>query len=136
MPLFEEAVRKIKNVRVINNKLKKIGEIVIGGVEYFVEDEWVKNFAPGNKRRMKNAKKETAKAKKVLNKFGKLDILLCHQPPYGILDKVNFSGAPKKPIRHPVIANALDTPFTVIVLSYMSSNSAILAWPLPKLICS
>jgi Icc-related predicted phosphoesterase len=31
---------------------------------------------------------------RVLKRFGKIDILVCHQPPYGILDKVNFPGVP------------------------------------------
>jgi len=45
-----------------------------------------------------NAKKDSAKAKKILNHFGKnLDILLCHGPPKGYLDKVSGKyGAPKR----------------------------------------
>src|SRR5690606_7433878 len=47
-----------------------------------------------------------------------------------------FSGAPIYPIRQPVIANALETPFTVTVLSYISSNWAMLACSPAKLMCS
>jgi len=41
------------------------------------------------------AKKETEKAKRVLRWFGSLDILICHQPPYRILDKVTAKFAPQ-----------------------------------------
>ena len=44
---------------------------------------------------MKGAQKETENAKKFINKLGYVDILLCHQPPYGVLDKVSFKNAPK-----------------------------------------
>ncbi len=44
---------------------------------------------------MKIAKAESKKAQGILKRFGKVDILVCHQPPYGILDKVNFPGVPK-----------------------------------------
>jgi len=44
---------------------------------------------------MEDAKKETDKAKKILTKFNKLNILLCHQPPYGILDKMLNRADPK-----------------------------------------
>ena len=42
-------------------------------------------------------KKDTEKAKKVLKWFSKqkIDILLHHQPPHGVLDKVTFKKAPK-----------------------------------------
>jgi Icc-related predicted phosphoesterase len=44
---------------------------------------------------MSSAKVQTEKVKKVIKKFRNLDILICHQPPYGYLDKVNFPGIPK-----------------------------------------
>ena len=44
---------------------------------------------------MKKAKKETDKAKRILKRFKNIDILICHQPPYGILDKVTWKEAPK-----------------------------------------
>jgi hypothetical protein len=69
----------------------------IGGLEYFIDTSWVNEFKPVDfKKRMEGAKKETEKARRVLRGFGNLDILLCHQPPYGYLDRVNFSGAPKE----------------------------------------
>jgi Icc-related predicted phosphoesterase len=37
------------------------------------------------------------KAKKILNNFGFLDILVSHHPPYGYLDKVSSKYNPPKP---------------------------------------
>ena len=44
---------------------------------------------------MKNAVKDTKEAKKALDSFGKIDILMCHQPPNGVLDIVKNPRAPK-----------------------------------------
>ncbi len=44
---------------------------------------------------MSEAKKQTDKAKRILRWFGSLDILVCHQPPHGILDEVTSRSAPK-----------------------------------------
>lgn len=86
----------LKNVRVVNNRIANFNDIRIGGLEYFTDTCWVREFKPADfRKKIREAKKETDKAKKVLKWFNNLDILLCHQPPYGILDKVGFSGAPK-----------------------------------------
>jgi Icc-related predicted phosphoesterase len=96
LPLLTNDLNAIDNVKVINNKVIDFNGIKIGGLEYFVDTNWVRDFKPSDfKKKMAEAKKETAKAKKVLNKFGKIDILLCHQPPYGALDKSNNPYAPK-----------------------------------------
>src|SRR3989344_6011937 len=52
-------------------------------------------YARADEKIIQKAKKETEKARRVLRKFGKVDVLICHQPPYGILDKVNSLFAPK-----------------------------------------
>ncbi len=86
----------MKNVRVINNRIANFEGLRIGGLEYFVDTSWIREFKPSDFRdKMQAAKKESDKAKRVLKGFGKVDILLCHQPPYGVLDRVNFPGAPK-----------------------------------------
>ncbi len=95
LPLLEQGIRTIENVHIINNRKVNLEGIAIAGSQFFVEEEWVKRFSPDDKRRMKRAKKETAKAKKFYSKLGYVDILLCHQPPYGILDKVTAEFAPK-----------------------------------------
>ena len=80
----------------MNDKLLKIKGQKIGCLEYFIDVSWVKDFRPHDfEKRLESAKKETEKAKKALEKFGKVDILLCHQPPLGILDKVNNNFVPK-----------------------------------------
>ena len=69
----------------------------IGFLEYFTDNSWVKEFQSKDKKTIKRARLGTAKAKRVLKRFGKVDILVCHQPPYGVLDKVGKEGgAPKK----------------------------------------
>jgi len=95
LPYLTKTLSKMKNVKIINNKLVNFKGISIGGMNYFIDTNWVKEFKPSDyKKRMKSAKKGTDKAKKYLNKFGVVDILIHHQPPYGILDKVG-NMAPK-----------------------------------------
>jgi Icc-related predicted phosphoesterase len=94
------ATRKVidddSKMHLVKNSLRILGGLRIGFLEYFIDECWVREFKPEDyKKRLKAAKKESKKARRVLKRFGKVDILVCHQPPYGILDKVNFSGAPK-----------------------------------------
>lgn len=99
LPLMTTNMLKIKNVNLLRNQIRNINGLRIGGLEHFIDTCWVREFKPGDfKDRMKRAKRETDKAKKVLKWFGEhdLDILLCHSPPYGFLDKVSGKyGAPK-----------------------------------------
>ena len=95
-PDLTTSLKKMKNVKIINNRLKNFQGIKIGGLEYFTDTNWVRDFKPSDyKKRMKKAKKATDKARRVLRWFGKVDILVCHQPPHRYLDKVTFKGAPK-----------------------------------------
>jgi Icc-related predicted phosphoesterase len=96
LPYLYNDLNLIKNVKVINNRLVNFNGIRIGGLEYFIDTSWVRDFKPSDyKKRLSRAKKQTDKAKKILNRFESLDILLCHQPPYGVLDKVTAKFAPK-----------------------------------------
>lgn len=96
LPLLEASLKEIADVRIINDRVVNFHGIRIGGLEYFIDTSWVKEFKPEDySERLKRAKKETERAKRVLGRFGKLDILVCHQPPFGVLDRVNFPGAPK-----------------------------------------
>jgi Icc-related predicted phosphoesterase len=96
LPFLSNDLKKIEGVKLINNLFVNFEGVKIGGLEYFVDVSWVKEFRPVDfKNEMKSAKIETDKAKKVLKEFSEIDILICHQPPYGILDKINFPGAPK-----------------------------------------
>ncbi|MFH1451792.1 MAG: metallophosphoesterase [archaeon] len=90
-------IEKMSDVVIVKNRLRLLDNLRVGFLEYFTDTSWVREFKPANYReKMKKAKKETDKARRVLSRFGNgLDILVCHQPPYGILDKVNFKGVPK-----------------------------------------
>ncbi|MCK5624451.1 metallophosphoesterase [Candidatus Pacearchaeota archaeon] len=90
-------INNMKNIFLVKNRLRKINNLRVGFLEYFVDTSWVNEFKPKDfKKEMKKAKNETSKAKKVLKKFKKIDILVCHQPPYGILDKVSNKYDPPK----------------------------------------
>jgi len=96
LPFLKDALERISGVRIINNRLANFGGVRIGGLEYFLDTSWVKEFKPGDySDNFRQAARESAKARKVLSGFGKVDVLLCHQPPYGVLDRVTFKGAPK-----------------------------------------
>lgn len=89
LPFLTDDLNAIKGVRVINNRLANFHQIRIGGLEYFVDTNWLREFKPSDyTKRMKESVKATDKTKKILKWFGNLDILLCHQPPYGFLDEV------------------------------------------------
>ena len=95
LPRLIHDINKTKNTQVVKNQLRIINGLRVGFLEYFLEDSWVKEFKEKDKKIIQKAKKETEKARRVLRKFGKVDVLICHQPPYGILDKVNSLFAPK-----------------------------------------
>ncbi|MAG37924.1 hypothetical protein CMI45_00860 [Candidatus Pacearchaeota archaeon] len=96
LPFLTDALNKIKGVRVINNRAVKVKGVRIGGLDYFIDDVWVRTFKPDDYNdRLQSARKQTVRARKILKKFGNVDILICHQPPYGVLDKVTFKQAPK-----------------------------------------
>jgi len=95
LPFLTNDLSKINGVRVINDRLVSFNGVRIGGLQYFVDTNWVQDFKPKDyRKRMKKAKRQTDKARKVLGRFGEVDILVHHQPPYGFLDKVG-SMAPK-----------------------------------------
>ncbi|MCF7910370.1 metallophosphoesterase [Candidatus Pacearchaeota archaeon] len=87
---------KLENVFLVKNQLRNFNKIKVGFLEYFIDNSWIKEFDEKDKKRIKSAKKQTEKAKRILKRFGnKIDILICHQPLYGYLDKVKAKYAPK-----------------------------------------
>jgi Icc-related predicted phosphoesterase len=97
LPHLRAGMKKIKNFHIMSNRIKKVEKLKIGFLEFFLDVCWFKTFGEKDKRLMESAKKGTAKAKKILKNFGKVDILISHQPPYGVLDKITgLEGAPKK----------------------------------------
>jgi Icc-related predicted phosphoesterase len=91
-----DKVDAMKNVHLVKNVVRNLGKLKVGFLEYYIDNSWVKEFQEKDKGKIREAKKDTAKAKKVLERFGKskIDILVCHQPPFGVLDRVNFPGVP------------------------------------------
>lgn len=96
LPYLSKDLNALPGVRVINNRVANFEGVRIGGLKYFVDTNWVREFKPSDyKYSLAKAKKETGKAKQVLRWFNFLNILVCHQPPYGVLDKVTAKFAPK-----------------------------------------
>jgi len=96
LPYLYDHLNSINGVRIINNTLANFKGIRIGGIEYFIDTNWVKEFRPSDfKEKITEAKKQTARTKKVLQRFDSVAILICHQPPYGILDKVTAKFVPE-----------------------------------------
>ena len=96
LPSLRQGMNKINDFYFVRNVVRNIGGLRIGFLEYFNDVCWYKEFNNKNKKRITKAKEETAKAKKILKNFGSLDILVCHHPPFGYLDKVSGKyGAPK-----------------------------------------
>ncbi len=95
LPRLKKRIDRVKNFHLARNVVRNIGGLRIGFLEYFVDNCWIKEFGDKDKKRIKMAKKETEKAKKVLKGFGSLDILVCHQPPFGVLDKMLNRNGPK-----------------------------------------
>jgi|SRR3989344_933112 len=96
LPFLTDDLSSINGVRVINNRVANFKGLRIGGLDYFIDTSWVMEFKPSDYReKLRNARDETEKARGVLSRFNSLDILVCHQPPYRVLDKVTAKFAPK-----------------------------------------
>lgn len=91
-------IKRIKKVHVVKNNVRRFGNLRVGFLEYFVDNSWIKEFGMKDEGKRKDGKRQTVKARRVLKRFGRnLDILICHQPPLGVLDKVGTGdGAPKE----------------------------------------
>jgi len=96
IPLFEGSLAKIKNQIFIDYASVKLKGVKIAGISQFIETRWVNEFRAGGMEAMLLAMIEEEMAKVFFNSVGKVDILVSHQPPYGILDKVGASYAPKE----------------------------------------
>jgi len=92
-----EIINRMKDVHLVKNSLRVIKRLRVGFLENYSDVAWVKEFKPTDyAEKMQQAREETEKAKRVLRRFSNLDILVCHQPPYGVLDKVTNPAAPKE----------------------------------------
>jgi Icc-related predicted phosphoesterase len=97
LPYLRKSISRLDNFYVIKNVVRNINGVRVGFLEYFVDINWIQNFKPSNyTKRLLKARKDSTRAKNILKNFKNLDILICHQPPYGYLDKVSSKyGAPK-----------------------------------------
>jgi Icc-related predicted phosphoesterase len=96
LPFITNSLKKISGVKIINNRLVNFDGVKIGGLKYFIDESWVKEFKPTDySERLEHSRWESKKAKKILKNFSEVDVLVCHQPPYRVLDKVNAKFAPK-----------------------------------------
>lgn len=95
LPRLREGLNKIRDFHLARNTVRNIDGIRMGFLEFFDDVCWYKEFNDKDQKKIRKAKKETAKAKQILENFNDLDILVCHQPPYGYLDETNNPSAPK-----------------------------------------
>ncbi|MCK4650533.1 metallophosphoesterase [Candidatus Pacearchaeota archaeon] len=96
LPSLRQNMNRIKDFYFVRNRVRNIGGLRIGFLEYFNDTCWNKEYNNKDKKKIAKARKETAKAKQILINFKNLDILVCHQPPYGYLDETNHPSAPKE----------------------------------------
>ena len=98
---YEDKVKKLKNIKIIERKKLKINNLeIIGHGGYLDVTEYIKNPLHDDKEKQKELikryKKSTYQLTKLLQKTKpkKGFIFLIHYPPYGIFDKVKFKGSP------------------------------------------
>ncbi len=96
LPYMRERMDKIRNFHFVRNTVRNIGGVRIGFLEYFSDICWFREFQSKDQKQIAKARKQTAKAKRILKNFNRIDILVCHQPPYGFLDKTDHPSAPKE----------------------------------------
>jgi Icc-related predicted phosphoesterase len=95
IPLFESALAKLKNQVFIDYASVELNGVKIAGISHFIETRWVHEFRGGGMEAMLLAMIEEEMARTFFNAVGKVDILVSHQPPYGVLDRVGAKYAPK-----------------------------------------
>lgn len=94
LPFLEDNLKKI-GVNVINNRQVKLKGITIGGLQYFLDHHSV-IYLSYHEDISQRSLKERKRASDTLKKFGHVDILLCHQPPFGILDYADNKRVPEE----------------------------------------
>lgn len=95
LPFLYQDLEAICGVRLIDNRAAAFRGLRIGGIKYFTDICWAEEFGlSGIEKIRKRAQKDTEKTGKVLARLGKVDILLTHVPPYGVLDRVDSASIP------------------------------------------
>jgi Icc-related predicted phosphoesterase len=97
LPLLYDRLMATGNVRIIDNRLAVFRGVRIGGIRYFTDISWAEEFElAGIEKVRQRTLGETHKAEKILQRFGRVDILVTHVPPYGMLDTVNSTTTPPR----------------------------------------
>lgn len=94
LPLLEKQLSETRNIYLLNNRQISFRGIKIAGNSFFVDVLWSRTFSPGSKPALHNAMEQEAEAKRFFGSLDYVDILITHQPPYGILDLVNSPYVP------------------------------------------
>jgi Icc-related predicted phosphoesterase len=90
LPFLYDTLKEMENVRLIDNRLALFDGIRIGGIKYFTDISWAEEFELASIAKIRErALRETGKVESILARFSRVDILVTHVPPYGILDTVN-----------------------------------------------
>ncbi|MBU3896887.1 MAG: metallophosphoesterase [Nanoarchaeota archaeon] len=84
---------KFDNVKLINYKKSKFEDITFIGIPYFKDADWIMRFTPENEVSLLRAQKKQELARQHLKELGKADIVMMHDLPYGIMDKVRNPSA-------------------------------------------
>ena len=95
---YKSKIKKMKNLVLVDKKIKKVNDIKIIGYGGYVDSTiYIKENIDNTKEEHKKRVKEYNKDKKRLRKLvrGKRGfIFLTHYPPYKILDKIKYKGSP------------------------------------------
>jgi Icc-related predicted phosphoesterase len=95
LPYLYQDLLKIRGLRLIDNRLAVFRGVRIGGVKYFTDVSWTREFELDSLPKIQGrALRDTQNAGRALDRFGKLDILVTHVPPYGVLDRVESKTIP------------------------------------------
>lgn len=96
LPLLYQGILSVHGARLIDNRVAVFRGLRIGGVQFFTDLCWAEEFElAGIEKIRKRAVDDTRKVGRALERFGKVDILLSHIPPYGVLDKVDSDHIPQ-----------------------------------------
>ena len=95
LPFLYQQLAAIPGVKLIDNRAAGFRGLRIGGIKYFTDICWAEEFElAGIEKIRRRALNDTDKISRVLARFGRLDILLTHVPPYGVLDRVDSASIP------------------------------------------
>ena len=91
---LEDRIKKL-GIKNIDKRIVKIGSLKVAGLGYFVARHWVKEFLGTDKHRTQEEEVQEKGVEKFISRLEKVDMLLCHNPPYGYLDLVDNPIVPK-----------------------------------------